>query len=354
MKRLMLLLILLLLCPGRSIAIDFNQTLENHQTENTSDAAANSEAAAPDDTKDERSGNKDQLDFPVKGTVESSLCLRLRAWPWGKIKTLVYPGSKLKVVGESGDFYKVQVNGQTGYMHKNYISVPGAAASLKKPEYPGNCEKGGFLAKKEIPENSNEDDVSPPKKKPAVDKKNQNDRKDKDPAVSNKNPDKNSGNGKTLPRKDSVIGKRLGDGTAAGALTWARDQINGTKNGFNSNNGKTSKNAYTWNGYCLAFVSSAYGRKKSLLSAYSAIKSYDKFKAAGKIQSGKNPPAGAVMFTGTTPGNPYGHIFIATGKMAGPNDPIIITTGWSSWPGIHEIPMSKMGSSARFLGWAVP
>jgi len=29
----------------------------------------------------------------------------------------------------------------------------------------------------------------------------------------------------------------------------------------------------------------------------------------------KNPPAGAVMFTGTTSGYPYGQIFIATGKI---------------------------------------
>jgi CHASE2 domain-containing sensor protein len=50
------------------------------------------------------------------------------------------------------------------------------------------------------------------------------------------------------------------------------------------------------------------------------------------------------------PGNPYGHVFIATGKMAGPNDPIIITTTSN---GIKEMPMSRMGGGA-YLGWAMP
>lgn len=338
-----LLLIFSILISCSLYAIDFNQTLQLHKTDGVTDTSAKEQTAANDKAAVKE---KDNPFAPaVAGKVKCNLSLRLRSWPWGKIKALVSPGTSLKVIGESGEFYRVSVNGMTGYMHKNYISIPGKPASKKEPDYPGKCASGGFIAQKNA--TGQNKSTTSTKAKPASTKVSTNKPK---PAASSTSKPKSS----SLPEKASVIGKPRGDGTVAGALTWARDQINGTKKGFNSNNNRTSKTSTAWNGYCLAFVSTAYGRKKSLLSAPSAIQSYYKCKAAGKIKQGKNPPAGAVMFNGTTSGNPYGHIYIATGKMAGPNDPIIITTGWSSWPGIHEIPMSKMGSGAKYLGWAMP
>lgn len=88
---------------------------------------------------------EEQNKFPVTGIIEAGSRLRLRSWPWGMVLGLFEPGTAVKVIGENGEFYKVEVNGQTGYMHKNYISTPGAAASGEEPYYPGDTKNGGYL-----------------------------------------------------------------------------------------------------------------------------------------------------------------------------------------------------------------
>ncbi len=216
--------------------------------------------------------------------------LNVRTGAWGTIVGSLSDGAQITIVGESGEWYKISYNGQTRYVYKSYVSNSKPAAAKPAPA-----------------------------------------------------------SGSTY--KASVIGQPRGDGTVAGALTWARDQINGTKKGYNHNNGQISQSPSCWSGWCLAFVGTAYGRQKSVLAAPSAIQSYYNCKAAGKIVVNKNPPAGAVMFTGTTSTNPYGHIFIATGKMNGPNDPIIITTTSN---GVKEMPMSQMWKGPAYLGWAMP
>jgi flagellum-specific peptidoglycan hydrolase FlgJ len=90
---------------------------------------------------------KEDSRFPLEGTVEVSSSLRLREYPWGPVMGLFGGGTSVTVVGEEGDFYKVQVNGQTGYMHKNYVSVPGTPASGEEPYYPGDTRNGGYLPK---------------------------------------------------------------------------------------------------------------------------------------------------------------------------------------------------------------
>jgi len=84
--------------------------------------------------------------YPVKGTTEAS-SLRLRSWPWGKVVGIFASGTEIEVIGEEGEFYKVRVGGQTGYMHKNYVSIPDAPASGEEPDYPGDTRDGGYLPK---------------------------------------------------------------------------------------------------------------------------------------------------------------------------------------------------------------
>ncbi len=84
--------------------------------------------------------------FPVSGTIEAGSNLRLRSWPWGVVLGNFGPGTTVTVTGESGEFYQVEVNGQKGYMHKNYISIPGAPASQEEPYYPGDTRNGGHLS----------------------------------------------------------------------------------------------------------------------------------------------------------------------------------------------------------------
>ncbi len=161
----------------------------------------------------------------------------------------------------------------------------------------------------------------------------------------------------TLDPKSDVTGQPMGDGTRSGALAWAKDQLNGTGEGLNTNNGmKTKDDVTAWNNWCLAFVSTAYGRKVNELMEMSAITSYENFKKSGKINTNKKPPAGAIMYTGPVPGNPHGHIFLATGKYNKKNEPIIITTGGPNLDGIHEMPLSQLlkWSGGAYLGWTLP
>ena len=75
--------------------------------------------------------------------------LRLRSWPWGNVIGTYSEGSGCKVLGESGEFYLVEINGTQGYMHKSYISTDDKEASGKAPYYPGSTRSGGALSLEE-------------------------------------------------------------------------------------------------------------------------------------------------------------------------------------------------------------
>ncbi|KAF1082466.1 MAG: hypothetical protein GQF41_1187 [Candidatus Rifleibacterium amylolyticum] len=87
----------------------------------------------------------DQKGFPITGTVAGCGNLRLRLWPWGIVQDTFASGTSINVLGVSGEFYYVEVNGQKGYMHKNYVSIPNAPASGDAPYYPGDTRSGGYL-----------------------------------------------------------------------------------------------------------------------------------------------------------------------------------------------------------------
>ena len=95
---------------------------------------------------DEKNSNNSKSEFPVTGTVQGN-SLRLRKWPWGPVCGSFNTGDKVRVTGVSGEFYAVEVKGKTGYLHRNYVSIPGAKASRKAPYYPGNTATGGYLDK---------------------------------------------------------------------------------------------------------------------------------------------------------------------------------------------------------------
>ena len=85
--------------------------------------------------------------FPVAGKVSvGNSTLRMRSWPWGDVLSTFRTGSSVKVLAVTGEFYLVEVDGQQGYMHKNYVSIPGAPASGDEPYYPGNTASGGALS----------------------------------------------------------------------------------------------------------------------------------------------------------------------------------------------------------------
>ena len=92
--------------------------------------------------------------YPIEGTIEHNN-LRMRSWPWGAVLGKYSKGTKVKILGESGEFYLVEVDGQQGYMHKSYISTDKEPASLKTPTYPGDTKNGGYMTLKEGVEASN-------------------------------------------------------------------------------------------------------------------------------------------------------------------------------------------------------
>lgn len=156
----------------------------------------------------------------------------------------------------------------------------------------------------------------------------------------------------------SVVGQPSGNGTAVGAVTWAQDQLDGgSGRGLNVNNGKKiCDDPKAWNDWCLAFVNTAYNREVPELAHESAIASYNAMQRAGKIKTDKRPPAGAIMYTDATSSNPYGHIFIATGKTNENGEPIVITSGSAaSFDGIREMTLNQMiDICGNYLGYAVP
>lgn len=82
--------------------------------------------------------------YPIEGKTAKGN-LRLRSWPWGAVVEKYPEGTSVKILGESGEFYLVEVDGQQGYMHRSYISTDKEKASLKTPSYPGDTKNGGYI-----------------------------------------------------------------------------------------------------------------------------------------------------------------------------------------------------------------
>lgn len=162
----------------------------------------------------------------------------------------------------------------------------------------------------------------------------------------------------TIDPDASVIGKASGNGTIAGAVTWARDQMEGgTGKGINANNGQQICNTdQAWNDWCLAFVNTAYNREIEELRVGSAITSYENWQRRGKINTSRKPPAGAILYTGPTPTNPHGHIFIASGKTSANGEAMVITTGSTGFDGVKETTLSECinWTGGSYLGWVLP
>lgn len=273
------------------------------------------EQKAPEEPKKKK---LKKLKKVIQGTVEVDSTLRIRDGPWGNIIGGFKNGAKVEIVGEEGDFYKIRYKGGFAFIHKNYVSTSDQRAS-QEPAYPPS---------------SKED----PPKTPATPK-----------TPKEELPPSSGATGDT-------VGQKYGDGTAKGAVNWALDQMDGgTQNGYNDNNGMRTKDSpAAWNNWCLAFVSRAWGTKVPDLRAGSAILAYNQCKASGRIVNDRDPPAGAPLFQDATTSNSWGHIFIATGEKTSSGDPIIITTGWPGYNGIHRITLSEMESKyhAKYLGWA--
>lgn len=124
----------------------------------------------------------------------------------------------------------------------------------------------------------------------------------------------------------------------------------------NSNNGlSVSTDNTAWNDWCLAFTSSVYGRKATDLHSGSAIEAANAASANGTLQTDRDyaewPPGTVVFFAATTDNGNAGHVAVFTGRYTADGDPIIRTSGWSSNPGITEMPLSELeGVTGDYIG----
>ena len=144
-------LFLVLLCLSFISTLTFadNPFAENSKvTEDATDSEDLETADVVVEKKDESEKSDTESEFPITGTIAANN-LRVRQWPWGPVMGKYNEGTKVTVLGVSGEFYEVMVNGIKGYMHRNYISIPGTEASLETPDYPENTKKGGYLSKEQ-------------------------------------------------------------------------------------------------------------------------------------------------------------------------------------------------------------
>ncbi|MBI3038958.1 SH3 domain-containing protein, partial [bacterium] len=61
----------------------------------------------------------------IPGTVEVSTSLNVRSSPWGDILGILKSGDKLTILGQLGDWYKIEYAGKTAFVHSMYVKRPG-------------------------------------------------------------------------------------------------------------------------------------------------------------------------------------------------------------------------------------
>ncbi|MDD3377332.1 MAG: SH3 domain-containing protein [Candidatus Riflebacteria bacterium] len=68
------------------------------------------------------------------GYVNASIGLNVRDGVWGNVVTALPNGTKIKVIGKTGDWYKINYNGTTRYVHASYVSnsAPKSSSSGSK------------------------------------------------------------------------------------------------------------------------------------------------------------------------------------------------------------------------------
>ncbi len=92
----------------------------------------------PEDARDPAAGGETAFASPEEGTVRVNTSLNIRTSPWGSIIGSFHDGDKVSIIGRNGDWYKISYNGQTAYVHANYVSTARKAAGQTPVNYPTN------------------------------------------------------------------------------------------------------------------------------------------------------------------------------------------------------------------------
>lgn len=124
-----LLCLALVLIGGSVLAMNFNETLRNHQPSGQS--GSNWTTWFSGSKADEKAPESATATLPNgKAYVRVSTSLNIRTGPWGQIVGGFSNNDEVNIIGKEGDWYKISHNGQTRYIHSRYVAgSPGSAGS---------------------------------------------------------------------------------------------------------------------------------------------------------------------------------------------------------------------------------
>lgn len=113
-------------------AMNFNDTLRNHQSSGSGGKSSGSSARAVEKNADSATA---KISSGV-GYVRVPTSLNIRTGPWGKIIGWFHNNDKVNIVGRQGDWYKISHKGKTAYIHSRYVSTSkGSSSSSSSSAY---------------------------------------------------------------------------------------------------------------------------------------------------------------------------------------------------------------------------
>lgn len=127
--------LLLVLFASSLWAMNFNDTLSKH----SASSSANKVSGAKQARADESGTTVAAKDLPDYGYVRVGSSLNVRTGPWGTIVDSLHNDDKVKIIGKEGNWYKIEHNGKTRYIHSWYVSTSkgssnnGGGASVGSP-----------------------------------------------------------------------------------------------------------------------------------------------------------------------------------------------------------------------------
>lgn len=125
--------VLVLVC-GSVLAMNFNETLRNHQS---SDQGRSRWTTWFSGSKaDEKAAESATATLPNgQAFVRVSSSLNIRKGPWGEIVGGFNNNEPVTITGREGDWYKISHNGETRYIHSRYVagSQGGASSGSSAP-----------------------------------------------------------------------------------------------------------------------------------------------------------------------------------------------------------------------------
>ena len=87
----------------------------------------NGQVIEEDNKRPEKTNNKaespTEKEISIEGTIKVNTSLRLREYPWGPVLGSYTNNTKCTIIGEEGEFYKVNINGKKskGILKKNLL-----------------------------------------------------------------------------------------------------------------------------------------------------------------------------------------------------------------------------------------